>query len=106
MAMVFVPGNPAYFVEVGDPPEKESKKVSINAGDRENFELTKKEHSKDDQYIIQLFVEEGEVRVRTDGKDCTFGTGQPMGEGYSNSWNASSISVKAIEDSVITVVYR
>jgi hypothetical protein len=55
---------------------------------------------------IEVFVESGFVRIRTDGKTATDSTGEPLGAGYSDEWNCVAISVYATEDSVITVVNR
>lgn len=55
---------------------------------------------------IEVFVESGSVRIRTDGQACTATTGEPLGEGWASSWDTESISVYFTVDSTITVVSR
>lgn len=55
---------------------------------------------------IELYVETGYVRVRTDGQPCTGTTGEPIAAGFGSAWRAESISVYYIQESVITVVSR
>jgi hypothetical protein len=55
---------------------------------------------------IELYVETGYVRVRTDGQPCTSMTGEPIAAGFGSAWQAPSISVYYIQESVITVVSR
>jgi len=55
---------------------------------------------------IEVYVESGRVRIRTDGQPCTAVTGEPLGEGFGAAWAAPSISVLFVSDAVITVVSR
>lgn len=55
---------------------------------------------------IEVYVESGRVRIRTDGEPCTAITGEPLGEGFGAAWTAPSISVLFVDDAVITVVSR
>ena len=55
---------------------------------------------------LEVYVESGRVRVRTDGESCTAVTGEPFGEGFGAAWAAASISVLYVDDAVITVVSR
>jgi len=55
---------------------------------------------------IEVYVETGRVRIRTDGQPCTAVTGEPLGEGFGAAWAAPSISVLFVSDAVITVVSR
>ena len=55
---------------------------------------------------IEVYVESGRVRIRTDGEPCTAVTGEPLGEGFGAAWAVPSISVLFIDDSAVTVVSR
>ena len=55
---------------------------------------------------MEVYVESGFVRVRTDGEAATATTGQPIGPGFGESWAVESISVYYVVDSTITVVSR
>ena len=55
---------------------------------------------------IEVYVESGYIRVRTDGQPATATTGEPLGEGFGASWSVDSISIYFVEDSVLTVVSR
>jgi hypothetical protein len=55
---------------------------------------------------IEVYVESGRVRIRTDGQPCTAVTGEPLGEGFGAAWAVPSISLLFVDDSVITVVSR
>jgi hypothetical protein len=55
---------------------------------------------------IEVYVETGRVRIRTDGEPCTAVTGEPLGEGFGAAWAVPSISVLFIDDSAVTVVSR
>jgi len=55
---------------------------------------------------MELYVESGYIRIRTDGEPCTAVTGEPVGEGYGAAWAVPSISVLYVSDAVITVVSR
>ncbi len=55
---------------------------------------------------MELYVEEGYVRIRTDGAACTATTGEPLGEGFAGVWSVESLSVYYMQESVITVVSR
>lgn len=55
---------------------------------------------------IEVYVESGSVRVRTDGVAATATTGEPLTEGFMGAWAVASISVYYVEQSTITVVSR
>lgn len=55
---------------------------------------------------IEVYCESGYVRVRTDGQPCTSTTGEPIAAGFGAAWNAESISVFYVQESIITVVSR
>ncbi len=55
---------------------------------------------------LELYVESGYVRVRTDGEACTSDTGEPIAPGFGAGWMAPSISVFPVQESVYTVVSR
>lgn len=55
---------------------------------------------------IQIFVESGSIRVRTDGSACTSSTGEPMAAGVGASFLVKTLSVYAVANSVYTVVHR
>ena len=93
-------GTSADFIfDVGSLPEKHSEKLTID--DVHNVELD------DDEYIIEIFVEENDVRVRTDGEDATGETGEPLAEGFSKKWTAENVSIYPEDtEAVITIVKR
>ena len=55
---------------------------------------------------MEVYCETGYIRVRTDGEACTSTTGEPIAAGFGSGWQADSISVYFIQESVITVVSR
>lgn len=55
---------------------------------------------------MEVYVESGFVRVRTDGGVATPTTGESLGPGYGGAWTVNSISVYYVADSTITVVSR
>ncbi len=55
---------------------------------------------------IGVYVEEGFVRVRTDGTAATATTGVPLGEGFFEFFAVATISVYYVENSTIAVVSR
>ena len=55
---------------------------------------------------IEVYCESGYIRVRTDGQPCTSTTGEPIAAGFAAAWNAESISVFYVQESIITVVSR
>lgn len=56
---------------------------------------------------IEIYVESGEVRVRTDGQDATLTTGQPLGAGFMDVFAVDELSVFRVTDAaIITVVHR
>lgn len=55
---------------------------------------------------IEVYVESGAVRVRTDGQPCTVTTGEPLTAGFAAAWEVDSISVFYVTDSIVTVVSR
>jgi len=55
---------------------------------------------------IEVYVESGGVRVRTDGQACTATTGQPLGAGFNAIFNVASISIYYVAGSTVTVVSR
>lgn len=55
---------------------------------------------------IELYVETGYVRIRTDGDPCTEDTGEPLGAGFGMAWCVPAISVYFADDATVTVVSR
>ena len=55
---------------------------------------------------MEVYCETGYIRVRTDGEPCTSTTGEPIAAGFGSGWQADSISVYFIQESVITVVSK
>lgn len=53
---------------------------------------------------ITVYCESGRIRIRTDGQPCTDTTGVPLGEGWAQDFNTTSISIYFVEQSVISVV--
>ena len=56
--------------------------------------------------MMELYVESGYVRIRTDGSPASAITGEPLGEGFAGCWSVSALSVYYVGDSTITVVSR
>lgn len=55
---------------------------------------------------MEVYCESGYIRVRTDGQPCTSTTGEPIAAGFGAAWNAESISVFYVQESILTVVSR
>lgn len=56
---------------------------------------------------IEIYVESGEVRVRTDGQDASLTTGQPLGAGFMDVFAVDELSVfRVTDEAIITVVHR
>lgn len=55
---------------------------------------------------IEVFVESGNVRVRTDGQAATADTGEPLGDGFSKIWTVASLSIYPTINAIVTVVSR
>jgi hypothetical protein len=55
---------------------------------------------------IEVYVESGYVRVRTDGQPATSNTGEPIGAGFGSAWSVDSVSVFYVQESIVTVVSR
>lgn len=55
---------------------------------------------------IEIYVETGYIRIRTDGEPCTEETGEPLGAGFGMAWCVPSISVYFADDATVTVVSR
>ena len=55
---------------------------------------------------LEVYLESGYIRIRTDGQPATATTGEPLGEGFGASWAVGSISIYFVEDAVLTVVSR
>jgi type IV secretory pathway TrbL component len=55
---------------------------------------------------LEVYVESGAVRIRTDGAACTETTGEPLGEGWAASWCVAAVSVYYVSNATITVVSR
>lgn len=56
---------------------------------------------------LELTVEEGTIRVRSDGSTATATTGEPMWPGDRRIWSVTSLSVLAVDvDSVVTSISR
>lgn len=61
----------------------------------------------EDAIQVDLFVELGRVRVRSDGTNPTSETGEPMWAGTGRSWNAKAIRVLAVGgDAIVTSISR
>lgn len=85
---------------VSKDPEVSSLKYTDVAGGITNHALA------DEENFIEVHVELGSVRVRTDGELATAITGELLSQGYYDAWN-TSISVYAVTPTVIyTVVHR
>ena len=85
---------------VGNSAEVDSVQYAEPAGTTVTYSLA------DGASKIELYLESGYVRVRTDGQPATATTGEPLGEGFGACWAVDSISVYCVEDSVFTVVSR
>ena len=55
---------------------------------------------------IEVYVESGYARVRTDGQPCTSTTGEPIASGFGSAWKTGSISIFYVQESIVTVVSR
>ena len=55
---------------------------------------------------IGVYVESGDVRVRSDGDPATATTGVPLGEGFFEFFTVAEISVYFVTNATITVVSR
>jgi hypothetical protein len=55
---------------------------------------------------IEVYVESGYIRVRTDGEACTSTTGEPIAAGFGSAWQVDSISIFYVQESIVTVVSR
>lgn len=55
---------------------------------------------------IEIYVESGSIRVRTDGSACTITTGEPMAAGVGASFLVKTLSVYAVANAIYTVVHR
>ena len=55
---------------------------------------------------LEVYVESGYIRVRTDGQPCTSTTGEPIAAGFGAAWRADSISIFYVQESIVTVVSR
>jgi len=55
---------------------------------------------------MEVYVESGSIRVRTDGVACTATTGEPLGAGFYGKWAVASISIYNVAASTYTVVSR
>lgn len=54
---------------------------------------------------IGVYVESGDVRVRTDGSTATATTGEPLGQGYGERYAVASLSIYSAGGAVVTVVH-
>lgn len=86
--------------QTGSNAELSSSKQNADAETVETYNLA--EGAKQ----IEIFVESGSIRIRTDGNLATAESGEPLESGWAAGWAAESVSVYYVEDSVITVVIR
>lgn len=95
-------------------PGKQEVNATLTGSKPEQFSLQdtqiatteKTYNSAEGSNLIELYVESGYVRVRTDGQPCTSTTGEPIAAGFASGWNADSISVFFVQESIVTVVSR
>ena len=87
-------------VTVSKDPEVSSLQYTDTAGGITNHILS------DTDKFIEVYVELGTVRVRTDGELATATTGEPLAQGYYDAWS-TSLSVYAVTPTAIyTVIHR
>ena len=55
---------------------------------------------------IEIYVESGSIRVRTDGSAATISTGEPMAAGVGGAFTVKTLSVYTVANAVYTVVHR
>jgi hypothetical protein len=56
--------------------------------------------------MMEVYVESGLIRIRTDGSPATAITGEPLGDGFAGCWSVSALSIYYVGNSTITVVSR
>jgi hypothetical protein len=92
--------NPVRVTVNGSSAELGSAKIDISAGSAVTYTRVS------GATVIEIYVESGNVRVRTDGSTATATTGEPMGDGFSKAWAVSNVSIYALDASTITEVSR
>jgi hypothetical protein len=102
----FVLVQQAAGLEVKDIQLTGSKVEKASAQDTQIATTEKTYTRADGASQIEVYVESGYVRVRTDGQPCTDKTGEPIAAGFGSGWQAESISVFFVQESIITVVSR
>jgi hypothetical protein len=84
----------------GSLAEKASSQVNLTAASVTTYNRASGSNS------IEIYVESGNVRVRTDGTAATATTGEPLAEGFCKVWAVASVSIYAVDAAVITEVSR
>jgi hypothetical protein len=96
-----------YFVFDGESVSLSGSKVEQASAQDTQVATTAKTYTKAaGASQMEVYCETGYIRVRTDGEACTSTTGEPIAAGFGSGWQADSISVYFIQESVITVVSR
>jgi len=82
-------------------------KVEISSMQENNLAETEKTYAKaTGANEIEVYIESGYARIRTDGNQATATTGEPLGEGIMASYAVDSISIYFVSDTTLTVVNR
>jgi len=82
-------------------------KIEISSMQENNLAETEKTYNREaGANEIEVYIESGYARVRTDGSQATATTGEPLGEGMMASYAVDSLSIHFVSDTVLTVVNR
>jgi hypothetical protein len=82
-------------------------KVEISSVQENNLAETEKTYNREaGANEIEVYIESGYARVRTDGNQATDATGEPLGEGMMSSYAVDSVSIYFVADTTLTVVNR
>jgi hypothetical protein len=82
-------------------------KGEISSVQEDNLAETEKTYNKEaGANEIEVYIESGYARVRTDGNPATATTGEPLGEGLMASYAVDSVSIYFVADTTLTVVNR
>ena len=82
-------------------------KGEISSEQENNLAETEKTYAKaTGANEIEVYIESGYARIRTDGNQATATTGEPLGEGIMASYAVDSISIYFVSDTTLTVVNR
>lgn len=82
-------------------------KVEISSMQENNLAETEKTYNREvGANEIEVYIESGYARVRTDGNLATATTGEPLGEGLTASYAVDSVSIYFVADTTLTVVNR